>query len=33
MDRVAMRTDPPTRGESFAYDLNGNLTSRTDRKR
>jgi YD repeat-containing protein len=32
MDRVATRTDPLTRAESFAYDLNGNLTAWTDRK-
>ncbi len=26
MDRVATRTDPLSRDESFEYDLNGNLT-------
>jgi RHS repeat-associated protein len=32
MDRVATRTDPLSRQESFAFDLNGQLTTRTDRK-
>jgi YD repeat-containing protein len=32
MGRVATRTDPLTRAESFAYELHGNLTSWTDRK-
>jgi RHS repeat-associated protein len=32
MDRVATRTDPLTRDESFEYDVNGNLTKWTDRK-
>ena len=32
MDRVETRTDPLSRDESFVYDLNGNLTSWTDRK-
>jgi YD repeat-containing protein len=32
MDRVATRTDPLSRQETYAYDNNGNLTSVTDRK-
>jgi RHS repeat-associated protein len=32
MDRVATRTDPLLRVETFAYDGNGNVTSVTDRK-
>ena len=32
MDQVATRTDPLLRQESFTYDLNGNLTTWTDRK-
>jgi RHS repeat-associated protein len=32
MDRVETRTDPLTRQESFTYDLDGLLTSSTDRK-
>ena len=32
MDRVATYTDPLTRQETFAYDLNGNATTWTDRK-
>ena len=32
MDRVATRTDPLTRQESFTYDLNGNPLTWTDRK-
>jgi RHS repeat-associated protein len=32
MDRVATRTDPLTRSESFSYDTNGNLTGHTNRR-
>jgi YD repeat-containing protein len=32
MDRLATRLDALARGESYAYDLNGNLTQVTDRK-
>jgi RHS repeat-associated protein len=32
MDRVSTRTDPLGRGESYGYDLNGNVTTVTDRK-
>jgi YD repeat-containing protein len=32
MDRVATRTDPLQRGESYLYDNNGNLRQVTDRK-
>ena len=32
MDRLASRTDPLLRAESYAYDLGGNLTTFTDRK-
>jgi YD repeat-containing protein len=31
MDRVATRTDPLTRQESYAYDANGNLADVADR--